>query len=203
VERQQLRWVAAGAAGAVAGLLLTLPGFSGLLPEATTFVVCPAMLCMPVAVLRYRLWDLDRLVSRTVTYALVTALLVLPYLLIVPAAGRLAQGAGNLVVAAATLAVAAVFQPARRRVQRLVDRRFNRRRYDAARTIAAFSGRLREQVDLDTLTAELLTVTDRTVEPTTVSLWLRPQPSGYPTPPVATYQAVAQIALAAGSPRGS
>jgi hypothetical protein len=207
VERQQMRWVVAGAAGAVAGLLLTLPGFSGLLPEATTFVIYPAMLCMPVAVavavLRYRLWDLDRLVSRTVTYALVTALLVLPYLLIVPAAGRLAQGAGNLVVAAANLAVAAVFQPARRRVQRLVDRRFNRRRYDAARTIAAFSGRLREQVDLDTLTAELLTVTDRTVEPTTVSLWLRPQPSGYPTPPVATYQAVAQIALAAGSPRGS
>jgi hypothetical protein len=70
--------------------------------------------------------------------------------------------------------VAAVFQPARRRIQALVDRRFNRRRYDAARTIAAFSGRLREQVDLDTLTAELLVVTDRTVEPTMVSLWLRP-----------------------------
>ena len=77
-------------------------------------------------------------------------------------------------MAAATLAVAAAFRPAHRHVQRLVDRRFNRRRHDAARTIAAFSGRLREQVDLDTLTAELLAVTDRTVEPTTVSLWLRP-----------------------------
>jgi hypothetical protein len=81
-------------------------------------------------------------------------------------------------VAGATLAVAVAFQPARRRVQRLVDRRFNRRRHDAASTIAAFSGRLREQVDLDTPAGELLAVTDRTVEPTTVSLWLRPRPSG-------------------------
>jgi hypothetical protein len=178
VERQQMRWVAAGAAGAVAGLLLTLPGFSGLLPEATTFVIYPALLCMPVtvavAVLRYRLWDLDRLISRTVTYALVTALLVLPYLLIVPAAGRLAQGAGSLAVAAATLAAAAAFAPLRRRVQGLVDRRFNRRRYDAARTVEAFATRLRDQVDLDVLEAELLAVVDQTVSPTEASLWLRP-----------------------------
>jgi hypothetical protein len=127
-----------------------------------------------VAVLRYRLWDLDRLVSRTITYALVTALLVVPYLLIVPAAGRLAAGSGSLAVAAATLAAAALFQPLRRRVQALVDRRFNRRRYDAARTIEAFAARLREQVDLNALEAELLTVVDQTVAPTRVSLWLRP-----------------------------
>ena len=159
-------------------MLLTLPGFSGLLPAATTFVIFPALLCMPVtvavAVLRYRLWDLDRLISRTVRYALVTALLVLPYLLIVPAAGRLAQGAGNLAVAAATLTAAAAFAPLRRRVQGLVDRRFNRRRYDAARTLDAFAVRLRDQVDLDALEAELQAVVDQTVSPTRASLWLRP-----------------------------
>jgi hypothetical protein len=126
VQRQQLRWVAAGAGAAVAGLLVGLAGL---------VVAFLAVVCVPVgvgvAVLRYRLWDLDRLVSRTVTYALVTALLVLPYLLILPAATRLAQGSGSLAVAALTLAAAAAFAPLRRRVQDLVDRRFNRRRYDA------------------------------------------------------------------------
>ncbi|HSO55373.1 MAG TPA: hypothetical protein VL330_22145, partial [Actinomycetes bacterium] len=89
--------------------------------------------------------------------------------------GQLLGRGSSLVVAGATLAVAAVFQPVRRRVQRVVDRRFNRRRYDAARTIQAFSGRLREQVDLDSLSAELLAVTDQTMQPSTVSLWLRPR----------------------------
>jgi hypothetical protein len=126
-------------------------------------------------VLRYRLWDLDRLVSRTVTYAVVTALLVAPYLLIVPAAGRLVQGAGSLAVAAATLAAAAAFAPLRRRVQGLVDRRFNRRRYDAARTVEGFAARLRDQVDLDALRGELLAVVDQTMQPNRASLWLRPQ----------------------------
>jgi hypothetical protein len=127
-----------------------------------------------VAVLRYRLWDLDRLVSRTVTYALVTALLVVPYLLIVPAAGRLAAGSGSLAVAAATLAAAALFAPLRRRVQELVDRRFNRRRYDAARTVEQFASRLRDQVDLDALSAELLALVDQTMQPSQAWLWLRP-----------------------------
>jgi hypothetical protein len=89
--------------------------------------------------------------------------------------GRLLGRSSSLAVAAATLAVAAVFQPARRRVQQAVDRRFNRRRHDAGQTIAAFSGRLRHQLDLDTLTAELLTVIDQTMQPTRASRWLRPQ----------------------------
>ena len=124
--------------------------------------------------LRYRLWDLDRLVSRTVTYAAVTALLLVPYLLVVPAASELVAGSGSLAVAAATLAVAGLFQPLRRRVQDLVDRRFNRRRYDAARTVEGFARRLRDQVDLDALHAELLGVVDQTMQPTRASLWLRP-----------------------------
>jgi len=175
VERQQLRWVAAGAAGAVAGLLAGTA-----LPQHTVIsgVLYSTVLCVPVAVavavLRYRLWDLDRLVSRTVTYALVTALLVTPYLLILPVATRLVGGSGSLAVAAATLAAAAGFQPLRRRVQDLVDRRFNRRRYDAARTVDAFAARLRDQVDLDALHGELLAVVDQTMQPTQVSLWLRP-----------------------------
>jgi hypothetical protein len=173
VERQQLRWVAAGAAVAVL-LLLPLPGGDRLPGFLTALAVLAVPVSVAVAVLRYRLWDLDRLVSRTITYALVTALLVVPYLLIVPAAGRLAAGSGSLAVAAATLAAAALFQPLRRRVQDLVDRRFNRRRYDAARTIEAFAARLREQVDLNALEAELLTVVDQTVAPTRASLWLRP-----------------------------
>jgi len=180
IERQQMRWVAAGAAGAVGGLLVALPGGLGIAPEWISGIVFPALLCPPVAigvaVLRYRLWDLDRLISRTVTYALVTALLVVPYLLVVPAASRLAEGSGSLAVAAATLAVAALFQPLRRRVQDLVDRRFNRRRYDAARTLEGFAARLRDQVDLDALEGELLGVVDQTMQPTRASLWLRHAP---------------------------
>jgi hypothetical protein len=169
VERQQLRWVVAGATGAVIGVAVGMTGV------VTTYF---AVLCVPVgvavAVLRYRLWDLDRLVSRTVSYALVTGLVVVPYLLILPGVTRLAGDAGNLAVATTTLAAVALFAPLRRRVQDLVDRRFNRARYDAARTVAAFAARLREQVDLDALAAELLAVVDQTVQPTRATLWLRP-----------------------------
>jgi hypothetical protein len=153
-------------------------GTLGIVPALAGVLIYPALLCMPVAValavLRYRLWDLDRLVSRTVTYALLTGLLVAPYLFILPAVSRLAGGAGSLAVATATLAAAAMFQPLRRWVQGWVDRRFNRRCYNAARTVEGFSGRLRDKVDLDTLSAELLAVVDQTMQPTAVSLWLRP-----------------------------
>jgi hypothetical protein len=130
-----------------------------------------------VAILRYRLYDIDRIINRTLVYGLLTAVLGLCYV-----AGTLVfvlvAGAGSdppsWLVAAATLAAAAVVRPARRRIQAAVDRRFNRRRYDAAKTIEAFSARLRDEIDLDTLSAELLGVVDRTVEPTMASLWLRP-----------------------------
>jgi hypothetical protein len=190
VERQQLRWVAAGAAVGVLGLLtvtalLVGGALFGFGSGAWVLVALVALPCLPaavaVAVLRYRLWDLDRLVSRTVTYGLVTALLVVPYLLILPVATHLAQGSGSLAVAAATLAAAAAFAPLRRRVQVLVDRRFNRARYDAARTVAGFAVRLRDQVDLDALAAELLATVDQTVQPTQASLWLRPPATLRPT----------------------
>ncbi|HEX3201445.1 MAG TPA: hypothetical protein VHW42_05860 [Actinomycetes bacterium] len=192
VERQQLRWVAAGAVAAVAGLLA-----GAAVPQNTVLssILYAMVLCIPlavaVAVLRYRLWDLDRLVSRTVTYAVVTALLVVPYLLIVPAAGRLVQGSGSLAVAAATLAAAAAFAPLRRRVQGLVDRRFNRRRYNAARTVEGFAARLRDQVDLDALSAELLAVVDHTMQPVGASLWLRSQAA--PTAPETTLDRLPEV----------
>ena len=180
VERQQLRWVAAGVAAAVGGLLVSLPSGLGLAPNWVSFIVFPALLCPPVAVavavLRYRLYDLDRVVSRTLTYALLTVLLGLGYAAVVLGLGRLLPDSSSLAVAAATLAVVAAFSPLRRRVQGLVDRRFNRRRYDAARTVEAFAVRLRDQVDLDALHGELLAVVTQTMQPTQASLWLRPNP---------------------------
>jgi hypothetical protein len=180
VERQQLRWVAAGVAAAVAGLLVSLPGGLGIAPGWISNVIFPALLCPPVAVavavLRYRLYDLDRVVSRTLAWALLTVLLGLGYAVVVLGLGRLLPEGSSLAVAAATLAAAAAFSPLRRRVQGLVDRRFNRRRYDAAGTVEAFAARLRDQVDLDALHADLLAVVDQTVQPTRASLWLRGAP---------------------------
>jgi hypothetical protein len=180
VERQQMRWVAAGAAGAVVGLVASLPSGLGFAPDWMSSIVFPALLCPPlavgVAVLRYRLYDLDRVVSRTLSYGLLTVLLALGYAAVVLGLGRLLPDSSSLAVAAATLAAAALFQPLRGRVQRLVDRRFNRRRYDAARTVEGFAARLREQVDLDALHGELLAVVDQTMQPTRASLWLRHAP---------------------------
>jgi hypothetical protein len=130
-----------------------------------------------IAILRYRLYDIDRLIRRTLVYGLLTALLAAVYASLVLSLGQLFGGIGaeppSWAVAGATLAVAALFQPARRRIQQAVDRRFNRRRYDTTTTIEAFSARLRHHVDLDTLTSELLEVVDQTMEPTKASLWLR------------------------------
>jgi hypothetical protein len=178
-ERQQLRWLAVaaalappvvlGTAAAIATGNLVLGGwiiglYLALLP-----------LAIAAAIARYRLYDLDRIISRTLAYGLLTLLLGGGYAAVVLVLGQLPGRDSSLVVAAATLAVAALFQPLRRRVQDLVDRRFNRRRYDAARTITAFSTRLRDEVDLATLTAEVLALVDQTMQPTQTSLWLRSQ----------------------------
>jgi hypothetical protein len=189
VERLQLRWVALAAVlvglGAVGVLFSLAVGGSA---AGTLFalgigccLVVPPM-ATGAAVLRYRLYDLDRIVSRTLAYGLLTLVLGGGYALVVLGLGPLLGRDSPLVVAGATLALAALFQPARRRIQQAVDRRFNRRRHDAARIIERFGARLRDQVDLDTLTTDLLAVVDQTIQPTQASLWLRtpPEPSRIP-----------------------
>ena len=178
IERLQLRWLALAGACASALVLVALVAAALALDPVVlaSLALCLALLPLATgaAILRYRLYDLDRIISRTLAYGLLTLLLGLAYAAVVLGLGRLLPDSSSLVVAAATLAVAAIFQPVRRRVQTLVDRRFNRRRHDAARTIADFSARLRDQVDLGTLTGELLTVVDQTMQPTKASLWLKP-----------------------------
>jgi MFS family permease len=180
VERQQLKWFTYGAFLLVVGLAALLVPLSEAVAKA---ILAAGVGCftagVAVAVLRYGLYEIDVIVNRTLVYGLLTILLGLGYAGAVLIGGQLAgQERSNLVVAGSTLAVAAAFQPARRRVQAGVDRRFNRRKYDSAKTIEGFSARLREQVDLDTLSAELLAVVDQTMQPATASLWLRPSPHG-------------------------
>jgi hypothetical protein len=188
VQRQQLKWLAFVVGGCFTSMLAAvaiqslLPVVAGwLVAVASVGVVVGIPVAVGVAILRYRLYDIDRLISRALVYATLTMVLGLGYGGLVLVLGQLFGTVGgrtpSWAVAGATLAVAAAFQPARRRIQQTVDRRFNRRRYDAARTIEAFSARLRDEIDLDTLAAELHAVVDQAMQPTTASLWLRPTPS--------------------------
>jgi hypothetical protein len=196
VQRQQLKWFAY-ASGLLVGFLIL--GLSPLAAWAKALNRILGMLAaywiaaaIGIAVLRYRLYAIDRIVNRTLVYGLLTAVLAGVYAALVLVLGQLFGGIGGQppawVIASATLAVAALFQPARRRIQHDVDRRFNRRRYDAARTVNAFSSRLRDQLDLDTLAQELLAVIDQTMQPTAMSLWLRPSVSSRPSRDRATSQ---------------
>jgi hypothetical protein len=177
VERQQLRWVALAtvliAMLAVVNLATLALGAYALAPLVGG--LNPPILSAGIgaAILRYRLYDLDRIISRTLAYGLLTLVLGGGYAAVALVLGQLLGRDSSLAVAGATLAVAALFQPARRRIQAAVDHRFNRRRHDAAQTITAFSGRLRQQVDLNELTAELLAVIEQTMQPSQASLWLR------------------------------
>jgi hypothetical protein len=178
VERQQLKWLASAAAVLALASVTQDPWLGGWATAAVNLAQWMIPAAIGVAILRYHLYDIDRLINRTLVYGLLTAVLAGVYASVVLVLGQLFGGIGDKppswAVAGATLTVAALFQPARRRIQAAVDRRFNRRRYDAAKTIEAFSARLREEVDLDTLSAELVAVVDETMQPTTVSLWLRP-----------------------------
>jgi hypothetical protein len=175
-ERQQLKWFT------YASALLPLAVLSDFLPAPVgDLLLAVLVVFLPVAtgiaILRHRLYDIDRLINRTLVYGLLTALLAGVYAGSVLVLGQVFGGVGrdppSWAVAGATLAAAALFQPARRRIQQGVDRRFNRRKYNTAQTIEAFRARLRNEVDLDTLSAELVAVVDQTMQPTTASLWLR------------------------------
>ena len=186
IERAQLKWFAYVGLVVVPTLLLAIVtggATSGPLAVITNIawaVAIGGLALLPVAigiaVLRYRLYEVDRIVSRTIAYAVVSAILAGVFVGVVLAVqavlGPVTQS-NDLAVAGSTLIVFALFAPIRRRVQRLVDRRFNRTRYDAERTVAAFAERLRDEVDLEQLRAEILATVAATVEPSSVSLWLR------------------------------
>jgi uncharacterized membrane protein YfcA len=175
-RRQQLKWLLGGSVVTVAGLAVSiiagntgLAGAVGSVSLVAAVFALPA--CMAVAVMKYRLYDIDRLISRTVAYAIVTGLLIGVYAGLVLAA----QGFGSrtpVQVAVATLVAVALFNPLRRRVQRVVDRRFNRARYDADQTVATFAARLKDEVELDAVRADLAEAVQTALEPTHVGIWI-------------------------------
>jgi hypothetical protein len=177
LQRQQMKWFAYAVV-----MNIGLQGTNVILwsddDENSLFGVGLILLALAIglAVLRYGLYEIDRIISRTLVYGLLTAGLASVYLALVVGLQALLQplsGGSDLAIVVTTLVVAALFLPARRRVQRLVDRRFNRRAYDSQRTVDAFSARLREQIDLDALRYELLAVVADTMQPVSASLWLR------------------------------
>ena len=181
VERQQLKWLAYGGTVMVGTI-----GVGGLIilwsVPVSIVIMSVSLLGLPlftgIAIVRYRLYDIDILINRTLVYGSLTAMLVAVYVggvVVLQYVFRvLSGGESQLAIVASTLAIAAAFNPLRRRVQAFVDRRFYRRKYDAVKTLAAFSARLRDETDLDTLSDELVGVVMETMQPGHVSLWLRP-----------------------------
>jgi hypothetical protein len=183
-HRQQLKWLYSGAAIFVVSLIIgvfiaqllveEVPGWGTqpLVGAALIFGTAALPVCMGVAVLKYRLYELNRVISRVVSYTLVTVLLGGVFAGLILLADRVLPVKGSVAVAVATLVIAALFNPLRRRVQRAVDRRFNRARYDAEAIVAAFSARLSRTIDLDTLRGDLVGVVHEAVQPAHVSVWL-------------------------------
>jgi hypothetical protein len=180
-RRQQLKWLLAGSAvaGASFAIISSQSGRHSLLVQILAAIAFFGMLAIPVsiggAILKYRLYDIDRVVSRTLAYAIVTGLLVGVYAGLVLLATQVLRFHSSVAVAAATLAAAALFSPVRRQVQRAVDRRFNRARYDADQAVAAFAARLKDAVETDSTRRELVEVVHRSLEPAHVSVWIRPR----------------------------
>jgi hypothetical protein len=167
-RRQQLKWLASGAAVAVFSILLGI--LIGSVVPLVGLAALPA--AIGVAILKYRLYDIDRLISRTLAYAIITGLLIGVYAGLVLLASHLRHVHTPVAVAASTLAAAALFNPLRLRVQHMVDRRFNRARYDADQTVAAFAARLKDAVDLDSVRDDLATVVQQALEPAHLSVWI-------------------------------
>jgi hypothetical protein len=178
-RRQQLKWLASGAAVSIASLILGIAfGATGTTTTVLEWVenilwfgLAALPVSMGVAILRYRLYEIDRIISRTLAYGVVTGLLIGAYAGLVLLATHVLSFSSSVAVAASTLAAAALFSPLRRRVQRVVDRRFNRARYDAELTVAAFAARLKDAVDLESVRADLAAVVQQTLEPAHLSVW--------------------------------
>ena len=169
--RRQLKWLLYSAAViVVAELAAVLIGSTNLQNAISSGAIALVPVAIGIAVLRYRLYDIDRVISRTVAYAIITGLLVGVYAGLVLLATQVAAGT-PVAVAAATLAAAALFSPVRRRVQRTVDRRFNRARYNTEAIVAAFTARLKDAVDLDTVRDDLASVVQTAMEPAHISMW--------------------------------
>jgi hypothetical protein len=189
-ERLQLKWLTAAAGFAAFSYLIAMvvslnsawgggstPGWIGFIQNLSVFSFMVIPIAVGIAILRHRLYDIDVILNRTLVYGSLTAFLAIVYFaLVVTLQWMVARGPQTppLVVAASTLGVAALFRPARSRAQTIIDRRFNRQAYDASRTIETFSTQLREEVDLDSLTHHLVTVVTKTMQPTRVSLWIKP-----------------------------
>jgi hypothetical protein len=183
VERQQLRWLAGAAVLVGVYIVGGLIGLDRLLGEGAWNLINAAAnaglyAAVGVAILRYRLYEIDIIINRALVYGSLTVMLVALYFGGIVVLQRdfvaLTGQQSTLAVVASTLAIAALFNPLRRRVQALVDRRFYRRKYDSAKTLAAFNSRLREETDLDSLSDEVLGVVRETMQPEHAFLWLRP-----------------------------
>ena len=183
-QRVQQKWIISGAAVAALAMatnLLPYPFSSAqnrlTISDFATVGLAALPIAMGVGILRYRLYDIDRVISRTLSYAILTALLAGTFVGLVVLTTDALPFSSAVGVAASTLAAAALFNPLRGRVQRVVDRRFNRARYDAERTVAAFAARLRNAVDLDAVQTDLVATVQRAVQPTHATVWVRPHHS--------------------------
>jgi hypothetical protein len=178
--REQLKWLLSGGAAGIIGLVqaVLFGNSSNATVHALSFVGFLGVLAVPialgVAILKYRLYDIDRIISRTVAYATVTGLLIGVYVAMIALTTRVIPLSSSVGVAASTLAAVGLFTPLRRRVQQRVDRRFNRASYDSAAMVSAFTSRLRDAVQLETVRTDLLTIVIAAVEPSHAALWIRP-----------------------------